>query len=78
LKFGLKFEKMWPYHEREMKKLKYVTKNWMEKIEIFHFSFLKFEMEISFWNLKKIGHNTWWKWKKNEMKKSYISFMPPR
>jgi hypothetical protein len=27
LKFGLKFEKMWPYHEREMKKLKYVTKN---------------------------------------------------
>jgi hypothetical protein len=42
-KFELKFEKNWPYHQREMKKIEIRHENLNEKI--WKFSFLKFEMK---------------------------------
>jgi hypothetical protein len=60
LRFGLKFEN-----------LKYVTKIWNEKTEIFHFVNLEFFI-FEIWNekfclffLKKFGHITKWEWKNN-------------
>jgi hypothetical protein len=83
----LKFENNWPYHQREMKKMKYAHKNLKWKIlkififfEIwniffgnYHFWNLKWKFPFEIW--KKIGHDTRGKWKKIEMKKSYITFM---
>jgi hypothetical protein len=53
---------IWPYRHREMKKLKYVTKIRNEKI--WKFTFLKFEMKISVWNLKKNWPYHQWEMKK--------------
>jgi hypothetical protein len=61
----------------EVKKLKiFIFEIWNENF--WKYSFLKFEIKISIWNLKTYGHITVGKWKKIEMKKSYISFMAPR
>jgi hypothetical protein len=59
LKFELnffRFWKFWSYHQREMGKFEQKILFW--KFEIWNekkmkFSFLKFEMKISVWNLKK-------------------------
>jgi hypothetical protein len=56
--------------------LKYVTKIWNEKIEIFIFEIWNENFCLIFF--RNFGHITKWKWKNNWMKESYISFMPPR
>jgi hypothetical protein len=66
-----------------------IWKNWnmSRKFEMKNWNFSFFNVEFSIFeiwnenfclNFLKIGHITKWKWKKFEMKKSYISFMPLR
>jgi hypothetical protein len=79
LNFFLNFEKIWPYHEREMEKMK-KNQFWnlnsnFKKIWPYHHREMK--------NLKyatKILNEKIWKFSflKIEMKKPYILFMPPR
>jgi hypothetical protein len=65
-------KKNWPYHRREMKN----NRNMAQKFEKFHFSKLKWKFPFEIWKEKWPYHRR--KWNKFEIKKSYISLMPPR
>jgi hypothetical protein len=75
--FVFNFEKNGHRKWKKLKKNRFSNLDWnmsrkfeMKKFEnfifkIWKFSFLKFEMKISVYFLKKIGHITKWKWKNN-------------
>jgi hypothetical protein len=66
-KSNLKFDKIWPYHQREIKNWNMPWKFEMKKLKIFIFEIWnekiwKIEMKIAVWNLKK------WPYHQREMK----------
>jgi hypothetical protein len=75
----LNFFKKWPHHQEKWKKVEIFCLCHQENFEmILKKTFLKFEMKISFLKFEKKRPYHPKEMKKTEMKKSYISFMPPR